>query len=165
LKNKQKSSSSGGGAAGAGKSSKDESEPVGIVLAKQILEMKDDYPAVLSISGINIEISSSVATMRKAYLKLSLQIHPDKLEKTFPDATKAFQCLVNAYERMSQPEMFMEEDEEEKKKQTKIMRSNEGCHRHRLFCPRCKAEWGTPDTGVEPYDYNFMMMGNIQFHI
>jgi len=39
------------------------------------------------------------------------------------------------------------------------MRSNDGCHRTRLFCPRCKAEWGLPDSGTEQYDYNFMMMG------
>lgn len=25
-----------------------------------------------------------------------------------------------------------------------IARSNEGCYRTRIFCPRCKEEWGLP---------------------
>ncbi|KAJ6630191.1 hypothetical protein Bhyg_16788 [Pseudolycoriella hygida] len=140
---------------GAGKSNSN--EPQGVILAKQILEMHSDYPSILSASGINITTDSSVATMRKAYLKLSLLIHPDKLQSAFPDATKAFQCLVNAYERMSQPELFLEEEDDKKKK--KVMRSNDGCHRTDIFCPRCKSEWGLPASGVEPYDYNFLMMG------
>lgn len=154
LKSKGKSDGGGGGAG----SSTGSNEPQGVVVAKQILEMQSDYPSILSASGINVTTDSSVATMRKAYLKLSLLIHPDKLQSTFADATKAFQCLVNAYERMSQPELFLEEDQEEDKKK-KVMRSNDGCHRTQVYCPRCTAEWGLPDSGVEQYDYNFMMMG------
>lgn len=154
LKSKSKTDAGDGAGSSSGNNS---NEPQGIVVAKQILEMQSDYPSILSASGINITTDSSVATMRKAYLKLSLLIHPDKLQNIFPEATKAFQCLVNAYERMSQPELFMEEAEDDKKK--KVMRSNDGCHRTQLFCPRCTAEWGLPDSGVEQYDYNFMMMG------
>lgn len=157
LKKKNAGSSSSGG---DGESADSPGDAPGIVVAKQILEMQTDYPAVLSASGINITTDSSIATMRKAYLKLSLLIHPDKLQSIFPDATKAFQCLVNAYERLSQPELFLEDEDDEKvaKKKT-VMRSNDGCHRTRLFCPRCNAEWGTMDSGVADYDYNFMMMG------
>lgn len=155
LKAKNKNNVAGDGASSS--SGNNSNEPQGIVIAKQILEMQSDYQSILSASGINITTDSSVATMRKAYLKLSLLIHPDKLQSTFPEATKAFQCLVNAYERLSQPELFMEEEEDDKKK--KVMRSNDGCHRTQIFCPRCTAEWGLPDSGVEQYDYNFMMMG------
>lgn len=151
LKSKSKNNQAGSS------SSSNSDEPQGIRIAKQILEMQSDYPSILSTSGINITTDSSVGTMRKAYLKLSLLIHPDKLQSTFAEATKAFQCLVNAYERLSQPELFMEEEEDDKKK--KIMRSNDGCHRTQIYCPRCTAEWGLPDSGVETYDYNFMMMG------
>lgn len=73
-----------------------------------------------------------------------------------------------------------------------IARSNQGCHRTRIFCPRCKEEWGLsvqvrrandrdgvggdsglhthislhnpqtsyhPFQGLEPYTYNYFMMG------
>lgn len=153
---KSKSKKNASGEAGTSSAS-DSNESQGIIVAKQILEMQSDYPSILSASGINITTDSSVATMRKAYLKLSLLIHPDKLQSSFTDATKAFQCLVNAYERLSQPELYLEEEKDDKKK--KVMRSNDGCHRTEVFCPRCTAEWGNPDSGVEPYDYNFMMMG------
>mmetsp|Transcript_40009 Transcript_40009/g.127950 ORF Transcript_40009/g.127950 Transcript_40009/m.127950 type:complete len:120 (-) Transcript_40009:1153-1512(-) len=38
----------------------------------------------------------------KQYYKLSALVHPDKLERTFKQATIAFQLLVTAYERLSQ---------------------------------------------------------------
>ena len=28
-----------------------------------------------------------------------------------------------------------------------------------MSCPRCSAEWGLPDSGVQPYDFNFLMQG------
>jgi len=132
-KNVSKSSAAAGGeASGSGNVDEDK----GVLMAEQILEMKDDFQAILSASGINITTDSSVSSMRKAYLKLSLLIHPDKLQNLFPDATKAFQCLVNAYERLSKPESFMEEEDEEEDRKTKAKRSNDGCHRTRIFCPR-----------------------------
>ena len=40
-----------------------------------------------------------------------------------------------------------------------LSRSNEGCHRTSIRCPRCKQPWseGTLD-GNPDYFYNFMMM-------
>ena len=71
---------------------------------------------------------------------------------------------MSAFDRLSQPELYAEEEEaakgrKGKKKPAKIQRSNEGCRRTRVDCPRCRVEWGTAITGVEPYFYNFMMQG------
>jgi curved DNA-binding protein CbpA len=73
--------------------------------------------------------SSPTAVLRKQYYKLSALVHPDKLERRFKQATKTFQLLVTAYERLSQPELYAEEDKKVKKgekKQAKLARSNEG---------------------------------------
>lgn len=49
--------------------------------------------------------------MRRAYLRISQKIHPDKLP-TFADATKAFQACVRAYELICKPELrAMESDD------------------------------------------------------
>ena len=49
--------------------------------------------------------------MRRAYLRISQKIHPDKLS-TFADATKAFQACVRAYELICKPELrAMESDD------------------------------------------------------
>eukprot|EP01135_Chromosphaera_perkinsii_P001426 Nk52_evm10s168 gene=Nk52_evmTU10s168 len=162
LRDMKKEEKSGGeGAAGTttGTAGAADGEDEGITLAKKVLKIDDDnYCAILSLLGDKITESSSVGAMRKAYLKISLKIHPDKLQSKFGDATKAFQCLVNAYERLSQPELFAEEDSKKKKDKT-IMRSNQGCYRTSLYCPRCRSEWGLPVSGVEKHDYNWMMMG------
>ena len=50
-------------------------------------------------------------------------------------ATKAFQELVNAFEHLSKPELYADEDLPEKKA-TAISRSNEGCVRTTMQCPR-----------------------------
>jgi hypothetical protein len=102
--------------------------------------------------------------MRKAYLKLSLIIHPDKLGRTFDQATKAFQALVSAFDRLSSPEVVEEVVSKGKNKVAKIARSNEGCYRTRVCCPRCKQTWseGTLD-GNPDYFYNFLMTGLKQF--
>ena len=70
-----------------------------IALARRVLELDElnDYEGVLNIATLKdsrVNKSSPVALMRKAYLKLSLLIHPDKLGRTFEHATKAFQALV-----------------------------------------------------------------------
>jgi DnaJ-class molecular chaperone len=41
--------------------------------------------------------------MRKAYHRLSLNVHPDKL-RGVGEATRAFQAVVTAFERLSEPE-------------------------------------------------------------
>jgi hypothetical protein len=72
-------------------------KPSGVAIAKKILSLdeRDDYEGILNLlggqGGGRITKSSPVAVMRKAYLKLSLQIHPDKLSRVFDQATKAFQ--------------------------------------------------------------------------
>lgn len=78
---------------------------------------------------------------------------------------------MRAFERLSQPELeddpFMgstgaggKKGGKSKGKPTTISRSNEGCFRTRVCCPRCKQTWseGTLD-GNPDYFYNFMMMG------
>ncbi|RHZ06718.1 hypothetical protein DYB31_013716, partial [Aphanomyces astaci] len=139
----------------------------GVKQAKAILELAatDDYSAILSASGIDVQPSSSTAIMRKAYLKLSLLVHPDKLPKDFADATRAFQALVTAYEMMSQPpELITAVPAKAKHGTMEIMRSNEGCHRTPVHCPRCHEAWGLPSHGCEPFDFNFLMMGLKTFH-
>ena len=75
------------------------------------------------------------------------------------------QALVRALERLSQPEV--EEDPfmaggkgKGKSKAATISRSNEGCLRTRVCCPRCRQHWseGTLD-GNPDYFFNFMMTG------
>ena len=64
--------------------------------------------------------------MRKAYLKLSLLIHPDKLGNSYPEAKAAFQSLVRAFESLSSPPV--ETDTQAKAKAGKhkqLKRSNE----------------------------------------
>lgn len=70
-----------------------------IALARRVLELDElnDYEGILNIATTKetrVNKSSPAALMRKAYLKLSLLIHPDKLGRTFEHATKAFQALV-----------------------------------------------------------------------
>jgi len=55
----------------------------------------------------------------------------------------------------SQPENY--EMKETKKKQKTIKRSNEGCFRTVVRCPRCKAKWGMPLSGLPDYCYNIFM--------
>jgi hypothetical protein len=56
------------------------------------------------------------------------------------------QALVRALERLSQPELeddpFMKQGGGKGgKKVATISRSNEGCFRTRVCCPRCKQQW------------------------
>lgn len=149
-----------------------------IAVAKRVLELIDveDYEGILNL-GINkdserITRQTAVGSMRKAYLKLSLLIHPDKLGSRFGEATKAFQALVKAFENLSSPS-FIDETETPQSKQSKnsstkkvatISRSNEGCFRTRVRCPRCKTPWSDSTLDGNPdYYYNFLMMGIKQF--
>jgi len=77
-------------------------------------------------------------------------------------AKKAFQVLVDAFERITNPESH---DEGKKVKEgTALERTNENCFRTRLDCPRCKQEWGTSIDGLPPYAYTFMMTGLKPYH-
>jgi len=146
--------------------SKDDSQK-STPISNKVLELSenDDFIGILNLGGANLTISSSVAALRKAYLKLSLVLHPDK-NRSDPNATKKFQALVNAYERVSQPELIEEvKPKKGQKKKVAISRSNEQCKRTRVKCPRCKNPWserkmeGNPD-----YFYNFMMTGIKSFN-
>ena len=147
------SSSSGGSSASSSSSSSSSAKgrlDKNAVIAK-VLELSDvdDHSAVLSLAGAGgaaITAASSTATMRKAYLKLSLVLHPDR-NRDNPDAAKAFQGLARAFERLSNPELFAGEgedgegSEEEGEKAAKLSRSNAGCFRTKVKCPRCSQKW------------------------
>lgn len=143
-----------------------------VAIAKRVLELSevDDYVGILNIAAPSVEgrvdRKSPVSQLRKYYLKLSLIIHPDKLGKTFSDATKAFQALVKAFESLSSPELIEEVEtkgkgaKKGKEKTVAITRSNEGCYRTRVCCPRCKQPWNEGSLDGNPdYCYNFLMTG------
>lgn len=155
------SGSGGGGGGGGGASAKD---PVAI--ARRVLalaeESESEPSVVLRIADPSLTAQSPTAVLRKAYLKLSLAIHPDRLSSKFPDATRAFQVLVTAFERLSEPTSLpggLDEDDEEaprgrgkgkgsQQKAAKISRSNEGCVRTPVHCPRCKEPWGAASSAT-----------------
>ena len=85
-----------------------------------------------------------------------IQIHPDRLSN-FAQATKAFQSLVTAYDRLTNPPKS--EVESRPNKGNLLERSNSGCFRTVVKCPRCHQIWGTPVQGLEPYSYNYLMIG------
>ena len=132
-------------------------------MAKQVLQLGEagDACGVLSLVGQEITTTTPFAAQRKAYLQLSRMIHPDKIGRHFDGATRAFQELVRAFDELTAPPPA--EDATGKGKQPSkaptISRSNQNCFRTRVFCPRCDAEWGTQDSGLQPYDYNLMMQG------
>jgi hypothetical protein len=130
-----------------------------------ILDNQYDYAAVLSLSGKDISASSSTNDMRKAYLVLSRKCHPDKHQGN-PDAKRAFQALVTAFDLLSQPELSNEDGTKKKgrAKQTVTERPNDAeCYATRINCPRCHMEWRKPELGLEDVAYNFFMMGIKQY--
>ena len=153
------SSSAGGGAGGATEGDED-SEALATRLAMQVLELSEsgDPEGVLSVLGQTITRTTPFAQQRRAYLNLARIMHPDKLPR-YQQATKAFQALVQAFETLTSPELPQPTAKAKAKAHTAISRSNQGCHKTKVFCPRCKSEWGTADSGVQPFDYNFMMQG------
>jgi len=167
LASKAPASSSSSSAEG-GSSSNNAGKVDPVVVAKRIMELDevDDFAGILNIASRPgeppLNHQSSSASMRKAYLKLSLLIHPDKLGKVFAQAAKAFQCLVRALDRLSQAPVegdAVDHTKKGKDKQFTIARSNEGCKRTRVCCPRCKERWSERDMEGNPeYYYNFLMV-------
>lgn len=150
------SGNGGGGEGGGGGGDAGDDEATKIV--KRVLDLEGDACAILSLLGTEVNACSAVAVMRKQYLLLSTKIHPDKHpEKTRHLATKAFQVLVSAYDSLSQPDMSQADTSKPKTKT--INRSNEGCHRTPVHCPRCTAPWGEAVDGLEPAAYSHMMTG------
>lgn len=102
LKKAPSSSSTGGdssGATGDGGGAGAGGKADGTAVAQRVLELDeaDDFAGILNISlkpgDSPLSRSSPAAAMKKAYLKLSLLIHPDKL-RSFDRAAQAFQALV-----------------------------------------------------------------------
>ena len=168
---KKEGGGSGGGEAGssaaggdAGDSPEEEALKLAVDMAKQVLALGEggDPCGVLSLAGAAITTATPFAQQRKAYLNLSRMIHPDKLGRVFDGATRAFQELVRAFDELTAPPERTEDaggGKKGKEKQATISRSNQNCHRTKVFCPRCSAEWATADSGLEKYDYNLMMQG------
>lgn len=156
-------------------SSNDTSKPSGgvdpVMVAQMILDMGEgeDYEGILNIAalpGQPISRQTPAPIMRKAYLKLSLLVHPDKIGRIFPQAAKAFQTLARAFDYLTSVDIDTSGDDKAssrsggKQKVFTISRSNEGCHRTRVCCPRCRQPWseGTLD-GNPNFFYNFLMQG------
>mmetsp|Transcript_4409 Transcript_4409/g.9875 ORF Transcript_4409/g.9875 Transcript_4409/m.9875 type:complete len:621 (-) Transcript_4409:185-2047(-) len=147
-------------------------QPKGRALAEAVLSLSDaaiiSPVRILQLSDPTLQPSSSTADLRKAYLKISLHIHPDRIGATFKEATKAFQVLVTAYETLTSPD-YIPSDEPaskkgKKKKAAQISRSNEGCYTTTIHCPRCDARWNDKVEGNPDYYYNIMMQGLKSFH-
>lgn len=114
----------------------------GVEVAQRVLQLDevDDWLGILNIAtpagSPQLVSTSSTSSMRKAYLKISLLIHPDKLQRVFSEATKAFQALCRAFERLSSPSYAFEAPAGcgsggKKADVATIARSNEGCFRTR----------------------------------
>ena len=131
----------------------------------RIQEIQDSHYDILSLSGLKIDSQSSVAMMRKAYLKLSRKIHPDKHSGS-SEAKQAFQCLVVAFDTVSNPsedDSSETEHNSKRRKVTRVQRSNTGCYKTKIHCPRCHIQWGTSDLGLEKGSYNFFMQAIKQY--
>lgn len=152
----------------------------GVAVARRVLELAevDDFESILNLAASGQEQmvtkSSQVSSMRKLYLKLSLVVHPDKLGKSFSEATRAFQAVIKAFEELSNPpENFVAEESSSRggvrkgkvDKPLQIERSNENCFRTRILCPRCKERWSENTVDGNPdYYYNFLMTGLKQYY-
>lgn len=130
-------------------------------LAKEVLRLggAGKHVEVLRLLGDPVTAgggggSDNGAAARKAFLRISMLIHPDKL-RGFPDATKAFQALVHAFDR-HQTKVPTAGGELRHKA---LGRSNDGCYRTQVRCPRCEVAWGSAVEGNPDYYYNFMMQG------
>eukprot|EP00927_Polykrikos_kofoidii_P003453 TRINITY_DN11373_c0_g1_i1.p1 TRINITY_DN11373_c0_g1~~TRINITY_DN11373_c0_g1_i1.p1 ORF type:complete len:500 (-),score=78.17 TRINITY_DN11373_c0_g1_i1:328-1827(-) len=136
-----------------------------VAVAREVLRLAHvgDHGAVLRVLGDSIGSAPNAIgggpAARKAFLKISMLIHPDKLQG-FPEATKAFQALVHAFDRT---QAGCSLTSVEPSKQKALARSNEGCFRTEVQCPRCKVKWGASCEGNPDYYYNFLMQGLRRF--
>jgi len=129
-------------------------------VAREVLRLGSagQHDAVLRVLGDNVDQGAGGhATARKAFLRISMLIHPDKLPG-FADATKAFQVLVSAFDRTTQASAAAAVRSKGPGVAT-LARSNEGCYRTEVMCPRCHVPWGQKCEGNPDYFYNFMMEG------
>ena len=115
-------------------------------LMNVILANEGDYEFILSLSGKIVKASSGKAELRKSYLLLSAKIHPDKNPGSSV-SQKAFQAVLESFERLANPEKFEEDDDDgrptKRKKTERFTRGNEGCFQTKIRCPRCRDSWRT----------------------
>ena len=119
-----------------------------VAIAQKVLEYaeNEDYEGILNMTRTSasdpiISRATPVNIMRKAYLKLSLIIHPDKIGRIFNQATKAFQALVKAFDSLTSVDIDVSGDTGAARGGPKgkggamftISRSNEGCYRTRVW--------------------------------
>ena len=128
-----------------------------------ILENEGDYVFILSLSGKIIKATSSKPELRKSYLLLSAKVHPDKNPGS-QVSKKAFQAVLESFERLANPEKFEEDDDvddgkpaKKRQKTERFTRDNSGCFQTKIKCPRCRDVWNTRDLGLEDSAYNFLM--------
>jgi len=137
-------------------------------LMNVILANEGDYVFILSLSGKIVKASSSKAELRKSYLLLSAKVHPDKNPGS-QVSKKAFQAVLESFERLANPEKFEEDDDDDGKpakkrqKTERFTRGNSGCFVTKIKCPRCRDRWNTNDLGLEDSSYNFLMQGIKQY--
>lgn len=136
-------------------------------LINTILSNEGEYVFILCLSGKIVSSSSSKADLRRAYLVVSSKVHPDKNPGNNL-ATKAFQAVVESFERLANPDSQEEEDDDDaparkRPKTEKFTRDNKGCSATALKCPKCRQVWNTRDLGLEDAAYNFMMLGIKQY--
>ena len=99
----------------------------------------------------------------KPTLLLSSKVHPDKNQGS-PDSKAAFQAVLEAFERLANPDKFEQEEEvagpaRKRQKTERVQRGNSGCYPTQLRCPRCRDNWNTADLGLEDAAFNFLMQG------
>ena len=139
-------------------------------LMEAIIANEGDFIFILSLSGKMVKATSSKAELRKAYFILSSKVHPDKNSNSAV-SKQAFQAVLEAFERLANPEKFEEDKEDDddgkpakkRKKTERFTRGNSGCFSTVLRCPRCKDVWNTKNLGLEDAAYNFMMQGVKQY--
>jgi len=156
-------SKAGGGDADNGKQDSNEA------LMEVIMSHAGEHTYILSLSGKMVAATSSKAELRKAYLMVSAKVHPDKNPGS-QIATKAFQVVVEAFERLANPEKFEDDDDDDdgkpakkRQKTERVVRGNQNCYETSIQCPKCRDAWKTNDLGLEPGAYNFLMLGIKQY--
>ena len=131
-------------------------------LIKSAIECGDNYADLLSLGGTPVSASTPASELRRVYLKLSLVLHPDKNGNS-AESKQAFQALVLAFERLSQPTDEGDSGDRSAKSRprervdTSVQRSNAGCVQTRIYCPRCRMDWPRKELGLEEAAYNFFM--------
>lgn len=130
---------------------------------------------------------SPVFEVRRAYIRLAAQIHPDKIGREFSDATRAFQTVVRSFDQFCSGEIKTKPVRKPAKKAparepvvklsrtenkkatpetavavapTPSERVGTGCFITPMACPNCKTFW-KPDT---PKQFTLVMAFNAKIH-